>query len=102
MDNQGMLKIGEVARRARLSIDAVRFYEREGLLGRISRSSSGQRRYDDDAVRRLAFVQRATAVGFSLAEVKELLYLVHAHSSCGRVYPRAMAKLADINRRIAQ
>jgi len=54
------LKIGEVARRAEVSIDTVRFYEREGLLGRVHRTSSGQRLYDDETVRRLAFVRRAT------------------------------------------
>ena len=56
-----MLKIGDVARHAELSIDAVRFYEREGLLGRVQRSSAGQRQYDDETVRRLAFVRRVRA-----------------------------------------
>ena len=100
--NEPTLKIGEVARRAELSIDAVRFYEREGLLGRVRRSS-GQRRYDDEAVRRLAFVRRAAALGFSLAEVKSLLTLrVSARMPCDRVRERALAKLADIDRRIAE
>jgi DNA-binding transcriptional MerR regulator len=96
-----VLKIGDVARRAELSIDAVRFYEREGLLGRVRRSTAGQRQYDDEAVRRLAFVRRATALGFSLAEVKSLLTLrVSARTPCGRVRERALAKLTDIDRRI--
>lgn len=98
-----MLKIGEVARQAELSIDTVRFYEREGLLGRVRRSSAGQRRYDGEAVRRLAFVRRATALGFSLAEVKGLLMLrVSARMSCERVREQALAKLADIDRRIVE
>jgi DNA-binding transcriptional MerR regulator len=97
------LKIGEVARRAALSIDAVRFYEREGLLGRVRRSSAGQRRYDDEAVRRLAFVRRATALGFSLAEVKSLLTLRGSTpAACARGRDRALAKAADIDRRIAE
>jgi MerR family transcriptional regulator, copper efflux regulator len=97
------LKIGDVARIAELSIDAVRFYEREGLLGRVRRSQSGQRRYDDETVRRLAFVRRATALGFSLAEVKSLLTLrVSARMPCDRVRERAVAKLADIDGRIAE
>ena len=80
---QQMLKIGDVARQAELSIDAVRFYEREGLLGRVRRSAAGQRQYDDETVRRLAFVRRATALGFSLAEVKSLLTLsVSARMPC--------------------
>lgn len=98
-----VLKIGDVARGAELSIDAVRFYEREGLLGRVRRSASGQRQYDDETVRRLAFVRRATALGFSLAEVKSLLTLrVSARMSCDRVRERALAKLADIDRRITE
>ncbi len=98
-----MLKIGDVARQAELSIDAVRFYEREGLLGRVRRSSAGQRQYDDETVRRLAFVRRATALGFSLAEVKSLLTLrVSARMPCERVRERALAKLTDIDRRIAE
>ena len=98
-----MLKIGDVARQAEVSIDAVRFYEREGLLGRVRRSSTGQRQYDDETVRRLAFVRRATALGFSLAEVKGLLTLrVSARMPCERVRERALTKLSDIDRRIAE
>jgi MerR family copper efflux transcriptional regulator len=103
LDAEPMLKIGDVARQAELSIDAVRFYEREGLLGRVRRSSAGQRLYDDETVRRLAFVRRATALGFSLAEVKSLLTLrVSARMPCERVRERALIKLTDIDRRIAE
>lgn len=98
-----LLKIGDVARRAEVSIDAVRFYVREGLLGRVRRSAAGQRQCDDETVRRLAFVRRATALGFSLAEVKSLLTLrVSARMPCERVREQALAKLDDIDRRIAE
>lgn len=97
------LKIGDVARQAELSVDAVRFYEREGLLGRVRRTPAGQRQYDAESVRRLAFVRRAAALGFSLAEVRELLTLrVSARTSCERVRTRAHAKIADIDQRIAE
>ncbi len=97
------LKIGDVARLAELSIDTVRYYEREGLLGRVRRTSAGQRQYDGEVVRRLAFVRRATALGFSLAEVKGLLGLrVSARTPCERVRERALSKLADIDQRIAE
>lgn len=100
---QPVLKIGDVARQAELSIDAVRFYEREGLLGRVRRTSAGHRQYDEESVRRLAFVRRATALGFSLAEVKSLLTLrVSSRMPCERVRERALTKLADIDRRIAE
>jgi MerR family copper efflux transcriptional regulator len=101
--DHALLKIGDVARLAEVSIDAVRFYEREGLLGRVRRSSAGQRQYDEEVVRRLGFVRRATALGFSLAEVKSLLSLrVSSRVPCDRVRERAMTKLADIDRRIAE
>lgn len=101
--SESSLKIGDVARQAEVSIDAVRFYEREGLLGRVRRTSSRQRLYDDETVRRLAFVRRATALGFSLAEVKSLLSLrVSTRMSCERVRERALAKKEDIERRIAE
>jgi DNA-binding transcriptional MerR regulator len=97
------MKIGDVARLAELSIDAVRFYEREGLLGRVRRTPAGQRQYDAESVRRLAFVRRAAGLGFSLAEVKGLLSLrVSSRMSCERVRDRAQAKLADIDQRIAE
>jgi MerR family copper efflux transcriptional regulator len=97
------LKIGDVAKLAELSIDAVRFYEREGLLGRVKRSAAGQRLYDVDSVRRLAFVRRATALGFSLAEVKSLVGLrVSSRLPCDRVHERAVGKVEDIERRIAE
>lgn len=103
MSTAGPLKIGDVAKLAALSIDAVRFYEREGLLGRVRRSAAGQREYDSDVVRRLAFVRRATALGFSLAEVKSLLGLrVTAGKPCERVRERATSKVEDIGRRIAE
>lgn len=96
-------RIGDVARRSGLSIDAVRFYEREGLLGRVARSSSGQRQYSDETVRRLSFVRRAAALGFTLAEVRSLLALrVTSRTSCERVRDRAIAKVADIDRRLAE
>jgi DNA-binding transcriptional MerR regulator len=98
-----MLRIGDVAKLAELSIDAVRFYEREGLLGRVRRSAAGQREYDTESVGRLAFVRRATALGFSLAEVKSLLGLrITAGKPCERVRARALGKLADIDKRIAE
>lgn len=97
------LKIGDVARLADLSIDTIRYYEREGLLGRVRRTAAGQRHYDAESVRRLAFVRRATALGFSLAEVKALVGLrVSPRMPCERVRERAIGKVTDIDRRIAE
>jgi MerR family copper efflux transcriptional regulator len=96
------LKIGDVARMTGLTIDTVRFYEKERLLGTVRRNA-GIRRYDHDAVRRLEFVRRAARLGFSLAEIRGLLSLrVSTRTSCEVVQQRAEAKLADLDARIAE
>lgn len=100
--NAHIYKIGDVSRVTGLSIDTVRFYEKEGLLGSVRRKA-GIRQYDVDAVRRLEFVRRATALGFTLAEIRGLLGLrVSSRTSCEKVRERALAKLADVERRIAE
>jgi DNA-binding transcriptional MerR regulator len=96
------LKIGDVARRTGLSVDTVRFYEKERLLGTVRRTS-GIRRYDEQSVRRLAFVQRAAALGFSLTEIRGMLALrVSSRTSCETIRTRALAKLSDVDVRIAE
>jgi DNA-binding transcriptional MerR regulator len=67
------LKIGEVAKGAGVRVDTVRFYEREGLLPRASRSRSGYRMFTTATVERVAFVKRAQALGFTLEEIADIL-----------------------------
>src|SRR5258708_10342095 len=96
------LKIGDVARRTGVSIDTVRFYEKERLLGTVRRTS-GIRRYDDQSVRRLQFVRRAASLGFSLTEIRGLLSLrVSSRTSCETGRERAVAKIADVDARLAE
>lgn len=97
------LTISEVARRARVAPDTVRYYEREGLLDRPARTSSGYRQYSVAVVARLRFIRQAKELGFSLTEVRELLALrVGARRSCAEVKARAERKIADVDRRVAQ
>jgi MerR family redox-sensitive transcriptional activator SoxR len=65
------LTISEVARQAGIRASAIRYYESVGLLPQ-PRRVSGQRRYDADVLRRLAFIQAAQAVGFSLNDMQML------------------------------
>jgi MerR family mercuric resistance operon transcriptional regulator len=96
------LKIGKVARNAGLAIDTVRYYEREGLLQKPARTASGYRHYTTDAVARLRFIRQAKELGFSLAEIKDLLALrVTPGKSCADVRAHAEHKIADVDRRIA-
>jgi MerR family transcriptional regulator, redox-sensitive transcriptional activator SoxR len=66
------LRIGEVAERAGVSISAIRFYEREGLLPRPERVG-GQRRFPPEVVERLRIIDVAKQAGFTLEEVRTLL-----------------------------
>ena len=93
------LGIGELAKRAGVGIDTVRYYERSGLLVPHTRLPSGYRRYRDLEVTRLRFIRRAQALGFTLGEIKSLLRL-SAQRNVAQVKRSAQAKLADVDRRI--
>ena len=68
-----LLTISDVARQVGLQASAIRYYEQIGLLPRAQRIS-GQRRYDTAAVYRLAVIQRARQLGFTLDEIRELFF----------------------------
>jgi MerR family transcriptional regulator, redox-sensitive transcriptional activator SoxR len=67
-----LLGVGEVARRSGIAVSTLHFYETQGLLS-SERSAGNQRRYRRDALRRVAFIRAAQAVGISLAEIAESL-----------------------------
>jgi len=95
------LTIGQVARRAGIGVETVRFYEREGLLESPERRPSGYRQFDEGIVARLRFIRRAKELGFTLHEIKELLSLkVDPLTTCADVKKRAEAKITDIEARI--
>ena len=93
--------IGELARGAGVPIDTVRYYERNGLLAPAGRLESGYRRYGEAELGRLRFIRRAKALGFSLAEIGELLALSET-PDVARVKQAAERKLADVEARIAE
>ncbi len=97
MDSMG---IGKVAKRAGVSIDTVRYYEKAGLLAPAARLQSGYRRYGDLQLQRLRFIRRAQELGFSLKDIRDLLGLSRQRD-VARVKRAAQSKLADIDRRIA-
>src|SRR4051812_1288433 len=66
------LTVGELARRSGVAVSALHFYETKGLI-RSYRTSGNQRRYEADALRRVAIVRMAQEMGISLAEVGEAL-----------------------------
>jgi DNA-binding transcriptional MerR regulator len=95
------LRIGVVSRRAGLSIDAIRFYERRRLLRSPARSEGGYRLFREEDVETLLFIERAHEMGFSLDEIRELLSLRTNGKACPRVQRVLEAKLAVVSRKIA-
>src|ERR1700754_4315145 len=97
------LRIGEVARRSGASIEALRFYERRGLLGRPARTESNYRVYDESVLERLDFIRRAQAVGFTLDEIGEILAeSADGRSPCRHVRELARRKLEELDARLAE
>ena len=95
------LTIGAVAKEAGVSVETVRFYERQGLIEAPARPSTGYRQYGDDTVSRLKFIRRAKELGFTLRETSELLEIrVDPNTTCAHVKKVAEAKLLDVEAKI--
>jgi len=94
------LGIGKLARLAKVGIDTIRYYERNGLLAPSTRLTSGYRRYGDLELARLRFIRRAQRLGFSLKEIGVLLNL-SARRNVAQVKRAAQSKLEDIDARLA-
>ena len=95
------LKIGEVAKRSGVGIEALRFYERQGLLGRPARTESGYRLYDESVLEQLDFIRRAQALGFSLAEIARITAERRAgHSPCAEVRAIVGRRLTELDERL--
>jgi MerR family redox-sensitive transcriptional activator SoxR len=97
------LLISEVARQAGLRASAIRYYERVGILSPADRVS-GQRRYDTTVLYRLAVVQRAREIGFTLDEIRELFFGFRNPTSASRRWQtlseRKLAELDAMMKRI--
>jgi MerR family copper efflux transcriptional regulator len=95
------LKIGEVAERGGVNLQTIRYYEREKLLPEPPRLASGYRVYPDDTVKRVRFIKRAQEIGFTLAEIRELLAIrIDADRDSSEVRAIAQAKISDIEGKI--
>lgn len=100
MSKQSM-RIGEVAASADVNIQTLRYYERRGLLPTPKRNAGGQREYPAETVRLIRFINRAQELGFTLAEVEELLRLrAFRGRSRSNVQQLAAAKVADIDEKV--
>src|SRR5690349_9026912 len=95
------MRVGEVAERAGVNVETLRYYERRGLLPAPDRTPSGHRRYDEETVRFLRAIKEAQAVGFTLAEIAEYLRAARRSGSASQALRiRAAAKIDEIDGRI--
>ena len=99
----GLLNIGEAAARSGVSAKMLRHYESLGLLGEVPRTESGYRQYSEREVHILRFIRRGRDLGFSMAEIAELLKLWQdRRRASSQVKKIAQAHIADLDRRLAE
>lgn len=101
------LQIGEVAAHSGVTVQALRYYERRGLLSPRARRASGYREYEPDVVQLVRFVKQAQELGFTLDEIDELIRLRTQVSERERgardeVRAAVTTKIADVESRIAR
>jgi len=96
------MQIGFVARKVGLSVDAIRFYERNGLLPKAARTQGGFRQFGEQDLETLAFIRRVQGLGFRLSEIRGLLTLRGNRTHpCAPVRRRLQAKLDDVRGKLA-
>ncbi len=97
------LSSGELAREAGVNVETLRYYERRGLLPRPTRTGSGHRRYDFEALSLLRLIKRGQEIGFTLAEIHELLRgLERPKAVCDDVCQVIEAKIGQVNQELAR
>lgn len=98
-----MARIGQVARETGLSIDTIRFYEKQGLLKHSGRTEGGFRVFGPDQIKNLKFVRKAQELGFSLGEIRELLILQADYTpACSHVKELLGHKLGTVQQKIQE
>tara|TARA_R110000803_G_scaffold114822_1_gene183258 strand:- start:193 stop:594 length:402 start_codon:yes stop_codon:yes gene_type:complete len=96
-----MTSIGKIAQNSGVTVEAVRYYEKQGLILKPDRDANGYRRYSKGAARQVRFIKRAQEVGFTLKDIKELLSLkADPEASCCDVRARAERKVQEMEDRI--
>ncbi len=96
------VNIGQAAKLSGVSAKMLRHYESLGLLGKVSRTDSGYRQYRQNEVHTLCFIKRSRDLGFSMAEIAELVSLWHNRRRASASVKRIAQKHAqDLSHRIA-
>ena len=96
------MRTSEVAARANVNVQTLRYYERRGLLAEPDRSAAGYRAYSLAAVHTVRSIKRAQELGFTLSDIEELLELSEGGpAGCAAVRSMAVTRLEDLERRIS-
>jgi MerR family mercuric resistance operon transcriptional regulator len=96
------LQRAALARATNCNLETIRYYETIGVMPDPPRTAAGYRVYDDGHVRRLRFILRARALGFSIEEIRALLQLLDGgNQTCAEVKARTEQHLADVRAKIA-
>jgi MerR family transcriptional regulator, mercuric resistance operon regulatory protein len=102
MDGSDRIGIGRLAAHTGTNIETIRYYERIGLWPAPARSAGGYRLYGAEHLKRLNFIRRARALGFSIDKIRTLLRLADERKRpCGEVRVVAEAHLKDVHAKIA-
>jgi DNA-binding transcriptional MerR regulator len=102
-EGRRMLKIGEVSKRSGISIEALRFYEKSGLLERPSRTYGGYRVYGEEVLERLAFIKRSQALGFTLDDIKRIIEDARkGQSPCDEVREIVRRRMEELDERLRE
>ncbi len=102
-EGRRMLKIGEVSKRSGVGVEALRFYEKSGLLDKPSRTFSGYRVYGEDVLERLAFIKQAQALGFSLEEIRRIVEDARkGQSPCDEVREIVRRRMEELDERLRE
>lgn len=95
------MRIGELAKKAQVSLQTVRYYEMLGLLPDPGRTQSGHRLYTPDALERLVFIRQAQSAGFRLEEIREILRMKFGgRSPCDCVRTMLERKLGSVEEQL--
>ena len=90
--------IGQLANKAEVNVETIRYYERRGLIERPDKPAIGYRQYSDEILHRLLFIRRAQTLGFKLDEIENLLFL--SVGNCTEIQSLAEQKLDQVQDKI--
>lgn len=104
MTHTRSFRIGEIAAATGVTTEALRYYEKQGLLPPALRSAAGARRYGDDVIARVRFIKQAQTVGLTLKDIQVLITsrAGASQAACRKTRAVLAARLADLDQRIAE